>query len=80
MPFDQIISNLLTFSGETAFKSLSSKFGWAKQPMILRIADIDKNLPITFVYGSRTWMDRDCGYHSRYLRNESHVDVEVSTL
>ena len=23
-------------------------------------------------------MDRDCGYHTRFLRNESHVDVEVS--
>ena len=46
--------------------------------MILRMGDIDKNLPITFVYGSRTWMDRDCGYHTRFLRNESHVDVEVS--
>ncbi|XP_060572020.1 (Lyso)-N-acylphosphatidylethanolamine lipase-like isoform X2 [Ruditapes philippinarum] len=64
-------------SGETAFKTLSLPLGWAKRPMIQRIADIDKNLPITFIYGSRTWMDRECGNQSRYLRTESRVDVEI---
>ncbi|XP_045193546.2 (Lyso)-N-acylphosphatidylethanolamine lipase-like isoform X2 [Mercenaria mercenaria] len=64
-------------SGETAFKTLSLPLGWAKRPMIQRIGDIDKNLPITFIYGSRTWMDRECGNQSRYLRNESRVDVEI---
>jgi hypothetical protein len=68
----------LNYSGETAFKTLSLPLGWAKRPMIQRIADIDKNLPITFIYGSRTWMDRECGNQSRYLRTESRVDVEVT--
>lgn len=69
--------NAQTPSGETAFKSLAMKFGWAKKPMIARIGDIDKNLPMTFVYGSKTWMDRECGYQTCYLRHDSRVDVEI---
>lgn len=69
--------NAQTPSGEEAFKSLSMALGWAKHPMIQRIADIDKDLPMTFIYGSRTWMDRECGNQTRYLRNESRVDVEI---
>lgn len=68
------------YSGEGAFRTLSLPLGWAKRPMIQRIADIDKELPITFIYGSRTWMDRECGNQSCYLRPDSTVDVEVSTL
>ena len=70
--------SLLIHSGETAFKTLSLPLGWAKLPMIQRIGDIEKELPITFIYGSRTWMDRECGNQSRYLRPDSRVDVEVN--
>lgn len=48
--------------------------------MIQRIGDIEKELPITFIYGSRTWMDRECGNQSKYLRPDSRVDVEVRTM
>lgn len=66
-------------SGEAAFKTLSVGLGWARNPMLLRIADIDKNLPMTFIYGAETWMDRTCGYQTKYIRNESHVDVKIIT-
>ncbi|KAL4234358.1 Alpha/beta hydrolase domain-containing protein 4 [Mactra antiquata] len=69
--------NAQTPSGEAAFKALTVSLGWAKNPMIQRIADIDKDLPITFIYGSKTWMDRECGHQCKYLRNDSHVDVEI---
>ena len=68
------------FSGEKAFKSLSVAFGWAKNPMISRIASIDKTLPITFIYGSETWMQKECGHRAKSLRIDSYVDVNVRIL
>ena len=46
--------------------------------MLLRIADIDKNLPMTFIYGAESWMDKTCGHQAKSIRNESHVEVKVS--
>lgn len=64
-------------SGESAFKCLSVSFGWAKNPMISRIADIDKTVPMTFIYGGETWMDTECGYRTKDLRSDSYVDVKI---
>lgn len=36
-------------SGETAFKTLSASFGWAKRPMIDRLPSLQKDVPITFM-------------------------------
>lgn len=76
-------NKIVTFpfhSGEGAFRTLALPLGWAKRPMIQRIGDIEKELPITFIYGSRTWMDRECGNQSKYLRPDSRVDVEVWSM
>ncbi|XP_052229920.1 (Lyso)-N-acylphosphatidylethanolamine lipase-like isoform X1 [Dreissena polymorpha] len=69
--------NAQTPSGEAAFRTLSHPLGYAKRPMMHRVAEIDRELPITFIYGSKTWMDRTCGAETVYLRNGSHVDVET---
>ncbi|KAK7478196.1 hypothetical protein BaRGS_00030557 [Batillaria attramentaria] len=69
--------NAQTPSGEVGFKSLTMSLGWAKRPMIHRMGDICGDLPITFVYGSRTWMDRTAGLNVKHLRPDSYVDVQV---
>ncbi|XP_052817503.1 (Lyso)-N-acylphosphatidylethanolamine lipase-like isoform X2 [Mya arenaria] len=69
--------NAQTPSGESAFRTLSLLLGFAKRPMIERISEVDKDLPITFIYGSKTWMDKECGYQTKFLRADSHVDVEI---
>lgn len=69
--------NAQTPSGEAGFKSLTWSLGWAKRPMIHRMADISRDLPITFVYGSRTWMDRSTGWNVKHNRTDSYVDVQV---
>ncbi|KAJ8303128.1 hypothetical protein KUTeg_019524 [Tegillarca granosa] len=76
--FDYIYHcNAQTPSGESAFKAMNKSFGWAKNPMINRVADIPKHVPMTLIYGSRSWMDNGTGYHVKYLRDESYVDVQV---
>jgi hypothetical protein len=64
-------------SGEAAFKTMNTSFGWARRPMMHRITDIKQEVPVTFIYGSRSWVDSNTGYHAKYLRHESYVDVQV---
>ncbi|KAK3584561.1 hypothetical protein CHS0354_030567 [Potamilus streckersoni] len=64
-------------SGERAFKTLSMSFGWAINPMIKRIQRIEKSIPMTLIYGSRSWITHDTGDHVRLVRNDSYVDVQV---
>lgn len=54
--------------------------GWAKNPMLERIHEIDKNIPITMIYGSRSWIDSDSGWSVKQARKESSVDVHVGII
>lgn len=45
-------------------------YAWAKNPLVKRIDQIDPKLPITLLYGSRTWVD-----HSAEVLKEKRVDV-----
>jgi abhydrolase domain-containing protein, putative len=64
-------------SGEMAFRALALPFGWAKFPMINRISDIDPGPTITFIYGSRSWIERQTAFQIKYLLGDSRVDVHV---
>ncbi|XP_042884729.1 (Lyso)-N-acylphosphatidylethanolamine lipase-like [Penaeus japonicus] len=64
-------------SGESAFHALMAGFGWAKYPMIHRMDSLRKEVPITLIYGSRSWVDRDPGFQIKYTRQDSYVDVVV---
>ncbi|XP_060083839.1 (Lyso)-N-acylphosphatidylethanolamine lipase-like isoform X2 [Ylistrum balloti] len=76
--FDYIYHcNAQTPSGETAFRNMTKGIGWAKRPMIHRITDIPDYIPITMIYGAKSWMDSNAGNHVKYLRNTSYVDVQV---
>ena len=44
--------------------------------MIQRIHELDDNIPITMVYGSRSWMDVSMGSKVKELRPHSYVDVQ----
>ncbi|XP_064467116.1 1-acylglycerol-3-phosphate O-acyltransferase ABHD5-like isoform X2 [Ornithodoros turicata] len=69
--------NAQTPSGEAAFKAMSTQFGWAKHPMVNRILDLHKGVPMTFIYGSRSWIDKQPGIHVQRLREDSDVDIEI---
>ena len=53
------------------------QFGWAKNPMMLRIKDISESVSMTMIFGARSWIDYGVGYEVKYQRNNSYVDVKV---
>jgi len=65
------------FRGESAFTSLVTGFGWSKNPMIKRIQYLDKKVPVTFIYGQNTWMDKNIGEMVKKIRQNCYVHVEV---
>lgn len=68
------------FSGEAAFKAMSDQYGWPKYPMMYRLNSLDWRIPITFIYGSRSWFNRQPGLQIKYSRLNSYVDVQVCLI
>lgn len=65
-------------SGEAAFTALSLPYGWAKRPMMERIRSLRIDVPVSFIYGSRSWVDCAPGYDiQQKVRPDSYVRVEV---
>lgn len=69
--------NAQTPSGESAFKAMMTQYGWARHPMINRIGELHQGVPMTFIYGSRSWVDKQPGIQVQRLREDSEVDVEI---
>ncbi|XP_036370650.1 (Lyso)-N-acylphosphatidylethanolamine lipase-like isoform X2 [Octopus sinensis] len=69
--------NAQTPSGESAFRTMTIPFGWAKNPMILRMTDLNKSIPMTLIYGSRSWITSHTGQEVKFLRPDSYVDVQI---
>ncbi|XP_072357706.1 LOW QUALITY PROTEIN: (Lyso)-N-acylphosphatidylethanolamine lipase-like [Scyliorhinus torazame] len=67
--------NAQTPSGETAFKVLAESFGWAKRPMLGRIHMIPKEVPITMIFGSRSWIEPSTGERVKRVRPDSYVQT-----
>jgi len=63
--------------GEAAFHAMSATLGWAKHPMVNRIHTLRKDIPITLLYGSRSWVDNASGEMIREKRPDSFVHVQV---
>ena len=60
--FDYIYHlNAQTPSGEAAFKTLAGPYGFAKDPVITKIDKLDADVPITFLYGAKSWITSDSG-------------------
>ena len=51
-------------------------FGWARRPLLERVGtDLDSRIPITFIYGTRSWMDNKSGSIVKAQRQDSYVDI-----
>ncbi|CAF0776794.1 unnamed protein product [Brachionus calyciflorus] len=72
-------ANRLHPSGEAGFRAIAEYFGFAKNPMIQRINKVSDNIPIWFVYGSRSWIDSEAGFTSINLRQNS-VSTSVKLI
>lgn len=64
--------------GETAFRSMTTSFVFAKNPMMHRFDSISDELPITVVFGENSWVRRDPGHLLKEQRPDSYVDIAVS--
>lgn len=80
---EQVISqyifqcNIQNPTGESAFHAMMSGFGWAKNPMAPRMDNLHKDVPVTLLYGSRSWVDNTAGEEIRKRRAGSYVNVQV---
>ncbi|KAI3360642.1 hypothetical protein L3Q82_002507 [Scortum barcoo] len=72
--------NVQTPSGETAFKNMTIPYGWAKRPMLQRMDQLQPEIPITIVYGSRSRIDSNSGSTIKEMRPRSHVEIVLSSL
>lgn len=48
-------------------------YGWAKRPMLERVDRLRADIPISFIYGSRSSIDSNSGYAVQKIR----PDVEI---
>ncbi|XP_044746031.1 (Lyso)-N-acylphosphatidylethanolamine lipase-like isoform X2 [Coccinella septempunctata] len=64
-------------TGERAAYSMIWGYGWSKNPMILRIDELEKEIPITLIFGSDTWMDISIGQKIKELRPDCSVDINI---
>lgn len=70
---------MFVFSGESAFHAMMTGFGWAKNPIINRMDLLRKDVPITLIYGSRSWVDNSASDKIKEIRSgTSYVNVIVS--
>ncbi|CAH4030342.1 (Lyso)-N-acylphosphatidylethanolamine lipase isoform X2 [Pieris brassicae] len=69
--------NSQTPSGESAFHTLMHGFGWAKNPMVRRVDRLHPALPVTVLYGSRSWVDNTTGQQLAQHRPDSDTTVQV---
>ncbi|KAL0278679.1 UNVERIFIED_CONTAM: hypothetical protein PYX00_000429 [Menopon gallinae] len=70
--------NAQTPSGESAFHAMMTGFGWAKNPIIKRMDMLRPDIPITLIYGSRSWVDNSAGEKIKELRSgTSYVNIIV---
>lgn len=72
-----VIPSLHYISGETGFCAIQKNFGWPINPMLKRIDQIDPTIPMTFIYGSESWIDFEAGEVTKQKRAGSFVQVKV---
>lgn len=59
---------------------MMSSIGWAKNPMIKRINNLHEDVPVTLLYGSRSWVDNSAGDIIKDKRIGSYVNLQVCIL
>ncbi|XP_023021200.1 (Lyso)-N-acylphosphatidylethanolamine lipase isoform X2 [Leptinotarsa decemlineata] len=64
-------------SGESAFHTMMNGFGWAKNPIVRRIDQLSEDIPITLIYGSRSWVDHSAGEVIADKRINSYFKLQV---
>ncbi|KAJ8960137.1 hypothetical protein NQ318_003856 [Aromia moschata] len=61
----------------SAFRSMMHGFGWAKNPIVTRIHELNSNIPITLLYGSRSWLDHSVADIVKEKRLHSYFKLQM---
>ena len=64
-------------SGEVAFSRLNKEMNFSCVPMVLRITSLKRDIPVTFIYGSNSWVKPDSGYLTQQRLTSNDVSVYV---
>mmetsp|Transcript_5068 Transcript_5068/g.10137 ORF Transcript_5068/g.10137 Transcript_5068/m.10137 type:complete len:297 (-) Transcript_5068:209-1099(-) len=65
-------------TGASAFQTLCLPFAYAKRPLLQRIANLPSDLPVQFIYGSRSWISSSSGLLARAIRGPAaYTGVET---
>lgn len=64
-------------TGERTMKALALPMGWARFPMVQRVTKLGDDIDLTFIYGSRSWIDRQPAIQIRSLLRDRSVDIHV---
>jgi abhydrolase domain-containing protein 5 len=65
-------------TGESAFHRLLSNGPWPINPIIDRmIENLHIDIPLTFVYGAKSWLDFNYGAQIKESRPNSYTHIEV---
>ena len=76
MPILKQFLGLFFYRGENAFFSMQFQYGWSQRPMLPRIiSELSPSVPVSFIYGARSWMDSSAGERIREARSTSYVNI-----
>lgn len=56
---------------------MSMPLGWAKRPMLQRVHLLPPSMPVTMLYGARSWVDSSSGEAVAQIRKQAHTKVLV---
>ncbi|CAF1551852.1 unnamed protein product [Rotaria magnacalcarata] len=73
--------NIQPASGDVGFQALASWYGWAKEPIVQvdhsRMETISSEIPIVFIYGSRTHIDNTPAQQILHQRGSSNTSLKI---
>ncbi|XP_048523776.1 (Lyso)-N-acylphosphatidylethanolamine lipase isoform X2 [Dendroctonus ponderosae] len=64
-------------SGESAFRAMMNGIGWAMHPMERRIHLLNSHIPITLLWGSKSWIEHSAEDILKTKRSNSYFDLKV---
>ncbi|CAF3588163.1 unnamed protein product [Rotaria sordida] len=73
--------NVQSASGDLGFQALASWYGWAKDPIVQtdhsRIEGISDDIPLVFIYGSRTNIDNTAAHQILHQRGLNNTCIKI---
>ncbi len=70
--------NSASTTGEHAFHSLLHNGPWPSKPITARMKNVHEDVPLTFIYGAKSWIDSTYGKEIKENRpNSSYTQIEI---